>query len=247
MDSRLTHVEQNQTDDRTQLAQLNQQLEQQVAALKSQLARTQEGTRRGLKTLDAQLAKTSKDCRISAKSSTGKSDLRGTHEGPHRDCSWNFPDHPEDQYQPSTFPGLTSSLAAEGRTLWLDNLSVEESLDLFPRGAIRPYSLVITYIAANEVAGYLLLPAGAAEEKYSGIPKYKLRGVGLAEPFRPAAGDDERLQALPLLRISFRHAKGGGGLSPYFIPKPKIDARAKSLLWSTMMLPKEGANDHGYH
>jgi DNA repair exonuclease SbcCD ATPase subunit len=161
LDSRLTHVEQNQTDDRAQLAQLNQQLEQQVAALKSQLAKTQEGTRHGLETLDAQLGQ-------------NQQGLQDLGQKLHREkVTFEVPTKAHTEIVPGIsltilktntsrqrFQGYVS-LAAEGRTLWLDNLGIEESLDLFPRGALHPYSLVITHIDSGSVAGYLLLPARA--------------------------------------------------------------------------------------
>jgi len=52
------------------------------------------------------------------------------------------------------------SLTNEGRTMWLQNLGAEESLDVFPHDSNHPYSLVITAVNPKGVVGYLLLPAG---------------------------------------------------------------------------------------
>lgn len=49
----------------------------------------------------------------------------------------------------------------EAKTLWLNNLSANESVDLYSQRYTHPYSLVVTTVNNDGVVGYLLLPAGA--------------------------------------------------------------------------------------
>jgi hypothetical protein len=53
------------------------------------------------------------------------------------------------------------SLTKEGRTLWLNNLSAKEAVDLYSQRSDHPYSLVVTEVGRDGVVGYLLMPAGA--------------------------------------------------------------------------------------
>ena len=53
------------------------------------------------------------------------------------------------------------SLTGEGKTLWLNDLSAKEAVDLYSPQYSHPYSLVVTTVSKDGVVGYLLLPAGA--------------------------------------------------------------------------------------
>jgi hypothetical protein len=157
--ARLSHVEQNQNDDRERLAQLNQQLQQQVETLQAEWANTREGTRRAFTSLNSQLGQ-------------NQAGLQDLGDKLHREkVTFEVPTKSRTELVPGialtvlkTDTGRQRirgylSLTHEGRTLWLDNLGIQESLDLFPRDAVRPYSLVITHITSENVAGYLLLPS----------------------------------------------------------------------------------------
>jgi hypothetical protein len=53
------------------------------------------------------------------------------------------------------------TLTNEGKTLWLKNLNAKEAVDLYSPQYDHPYSLIVTAVNEDGVAGYLLLPAGA--------------------------------------------------------------------------------------
>jgi hypothetical protein len=49
-------------------------------------------------------------------------------------------------------------LTHEGRTLWLNNLSAKETVDLYSQANRHPYSLIVTTVSHDGVVGYLLFP-----------------------------------------------------------------------------------------
>jgi hypothetical protein len=160
VDSRLSQVERNQTEDRARLTQLNGQLEKEVADLRGELTDAQEGTHRDLASLHER----------ASQNQDGLRDLtqRLQRERVKFEIVKNSPTElvpgvsltvlkTNTDYQ--RFRGYVS-LAADGRTLWLDNLGAHEALDLYPSDASHPYSLIITQVNPRGVVGYLLLPAG---------------------------------------------------------------------------------------
>ena len=158
--ARLNQIEQNQAADHNRLAQLNNQLDQEVASLRSELAATQEGANRGLASVRNQV-------------SQNQDGLQHLTQQLHRDrltfeASKNSPTElapgvsltvlkTNVPYQ--RFRGYIT-LTAEGRTVWLDNLGANKSLDLYSQDSAHPYSLVITRVSPRGVTGYLLKPAG---------------------------------------------------------------------------------------
>ena len=60
------------------------------------------------------------------------------------------------------------SLTHEGKTLWLNNLSAKETVDLYSQQYSHPYSLVVTAVNDEGVAGYLLLPAARKGGLFAG-------------------------------------------------------------------------------
>jgi hypothetical protein len=161
VDARLNQVESNQREDHTRLAQLNEQLEKEVAALRGELATTQDGTNRGLAGLHQQVSQ-----------NEGALTTLAQQLQRHRVSFEIVKDSPTEiapgvsltvlktnaRYQ--RFRGYVS-LTIEGRTLWLEDVGAQEALDLFPHDTSHPYSLIITKVNPNGVVGYLLLPAGA--------------------------------------------------------------------------------------
>jgi len=161
VDARLTQVESNQREDHTRLARLNEQLEKEVATLRSELATTQEGTNRGLAGLHQEV-------------SQNEDSLHNLTQQLHRErvpfeVAKNSPTEITPGVSLTILKTNTSyqrfrgyvSLTAQGQTLWLENLGAHESLDLYPRDAHHPYSLIITRVNPHGVVGYLLVPAGA--------------------------------------------------------------------------------------
>lgn len=160
-DARLNQVESNQREDHTRLAQLNSQLESEVASLRSELAAGQDGTNRGLASLHQEV-------------SQNEDGLHNLAQQLHRErVTFETAENTPTEIVPGVsltvlktntryqrFRGYVS-LTTEGRTLWLEDLGAQESLDLYPRDTSHPYSLVITRVNPNGVAGYLLLPEGA--------------------------------------------------------------------------------------
>jgi hypothetical protein len=160
MDVRISRVEQNQSEDHARLARLNDQLEQEVGALRSDLAATQEGTRLGLASLHDQ-------------ASENEHGLHNLTQQLHRE-RLNFEivkDSPTELVPGVSLTILKAdpsyqrirgyvSFTAEGRTLWLENLGAQESVDLYQGNSPHPYSLIITQVNSRGAVGYLLMPAG---------------------------------------------------------------------------------------
>jgi outer membrane murein-binding lipoprotein Lpp len=161
VDARLTQVESTQKDDHAQLAQLNDQLEKQVAALRGELAATQEGTNNGLAGLHQQVSQNEGALNTLA------------HQLQRQQVSFEIDRNSPTEITPGVsftvlktdtsyqrFRGYVT-LTTEGRTVWLNNVGAQESVDLYPRASAHPYSLIITRVNPHGVVGYLLLPAGA--------------------------------------------------------------------------------------
>ncbi len=161
VDARLNNVESMQSQDRAQLALLNDQLRAQVASLREQLTATQENTGRDLAGLQGQVT-------------NNQGSLQTLVQQLHRDkVTFEIVKNNPIELAPGVtltvlktdvayqrFRGYVS-LTNEGKTLWLNNLSAKESVDLFPQDSNHPYSLVVTAVNDDGVVGYLLLPAGA--------------------------------------------------------------------------------------
>ena len=161
VDARLNNVESMQNQDRAQLAQLNDQLRAQVASLREQLTAAQENTGRDLAGLQGQV-------------NEGQGNLHTLAQQLHRE---KVLFEIEKDSHAELVPGVTLtvlktdasyqrfrgyiSLTNEGKTLWLNNLSAKEAVDLYAQRYSHPYSLIVTTVNKDEVVGYLLLPAGA--------------------------------------------------------------------------------------
>jgi hypothetical protein len=161
VEARLSQVESNQREDHTRLARLNDQLEKEVASLRGELAASQDGTNRGLASLHQEVGQNAEG-------------LHALTQQLHRErvsfeTAMNTPTEIVPGVSLTVLKTNVSyqrirgyvSLTADGRTLWLDDLGAQEALNLYPSDINHPYSLVITRVNANGVAGYLLLPAGA--------------------------------------------------------------------------------------
>jgi len=161
VNARLNNVESMQGQDRAQLAQLNDQLRAQVASLREQLTAAQENTGRGLADLQRQV-------------SEGQGNLHALAQQLHREkVTFEIvKDSPAELAPGVTLTVLKTdasyqrfrgyiSLTNEGKTLWLNNLSAKEAVDLYAQQYSHPYSLIVTTVRKDGVVGYLLLPAGA--------------------------------------------------------------------------------------
>ncbi len=161
VDTRLNNMESRQTQDRAQLEQLNDQLRNQVASLREQLNAVQEGTGRDLANMQGQVS-----------NDTGN--LRTLAQSLHRErMSFELVKNSPTELAPGVtltvlktdpdyqrFKGYVF-MTNEAKTLWLNNLSANESVDLYSQRYTHPYSLVVTTVNNDGVVGYLLLPAGA--------------------------------------------------------------------------------------
>ncbi len=161
MNARLSNVESVQRQDHEQLAQLNDQLRGQVASLREQLNAAQENTGRDLANMQEQV-------------SDNQGNLQTLARQLHRDrVTFELVKNSPTELAPGVtltvlktdvsyqrFRGYIS-LTNEGKTMWLKNLSAREAVDLYSQQFNHPYSLVVTAVNADGVAGYLLLPAGA--------------------------------------------------------------------------------------
>lgn len=161
VDARLNKVESMQRQDQARLAQLDDQLRGQVAHLHQQLTVAQESTGHDLAAVQAQ-----------ARNNQGN--LQTLTKNLHRDkTTFEIVKNSPTELAPGLtltilktdvnfqrFQGYVS-LTHEGKTLWLNNLSAKETVDLYSQQYSHPYSLVVTAVNDEGVAGYLLLPAGA--------------------------------------------------------------------------------------
>ncbi len=161
VDARLSGVESKQTQDRARLDQLNDQLREQVSSLRQQLTLVQEGAGRDLANMQEQV-------------SNNAGDLRTLTQNLHRDrMTFELVKNAPTELAPGVtltilktdvgyqrFKGYVF-LSKEGKTLWLNNFSAKEAVDLYSQQYSHPYSLVVTTVSDDGVAGYLLLPAGA--------------------------------------------------------------------------------------
>jgi hypothetical protein len=161
VDARLNHVESMQRQDQAQLAQLNDQLRGQVSSLRQQLAAAQESNGRDLANMQEQV-------------SNNQGDLHTLTQNLHRDkVTFEIVKNSPTELAPGVtltvlktdvdhqrFRGYVS-LTNEGKTLWLNNLSAKEAVDLYAQTNSHPYSLIVTAVSPDGVVGYMLLPASA--------------------------------------------------------------------------------------
>jgi hypothetical protein len=160
VDARLSNVESGQSQDRAQLAQINDQLREQVASLREQLTAAQESNGHELANVQEQV-------------SNNQGNLRTLAQNLHRDrMTFEIVKNSPTELAPGVtltvlktdvsyqrFRGYIS-LTNEGKTLWLNNLNAKEPVDVYSQQSSHPYSLIVTAVNDNGIAGYLLLPAG---------------------------------------------------------------------------------------
>jgi hypothetical protein len=150
-----------QSQDRAQLAQLNDQLRGQIASLREQLTAPQGSTGRDLADLQGQV-------------SEGQGNLHALAQQLHREkVTFEIvKDSPAELAPGVTLTVLKTdatyqrfrgyvSLTNEGKTLWLNDLSAKEAVDLYAQQYSHRYSLIVTTVRKDGLVGYLLLPAGA--------------------------------------------------------------------------------------
>jgi chromosome segregation ATPase len=161
VDARLRNVESTQTQEQAQLVQLNEELQGQVASLREQLTAAQQNTGRDL-------------ANVQQEASNNQGDLHALAQSLRRNkMTFELVKNSPTELAPGVtltilntdanyqrFNGYIS-LTDEGKTMWLKNLSAEETVDLYSQHYGHPYSLIVTAVNEDGVAGYLLLPAGA--------------------------------------------------------------------------------------
>jgi len=161
VDARLNNVESLQRQAQAQLAQVNDQLRGQVSSLREQLAAAQESNGRDLANMQEQVR-------------NNQGDLHTLVQNLHRDrVTFEIVKNSPTELAPGVtltvlktdvdhqrFRGYVS-LTNEGKTVWLNNLSAKEAVDLYAQTNSHPYSLIVTTVSPDGVVGYMLLPAGA--------------------------------------------------------------------------------------
>jgi len=161
VNARLKNLESMQRQDRAQLAQLNDQLQGQVASLHEQLTAAQENTGRGLANLQGQVSNNQDHLQTLAQQlHRGKVTFEIVRNSPTELAPGVTLTVLKTDVSYQRFRGYVS-LTNEGKTLWLDNLSAKEAVDLYSQTNSHPYSLIVTTVSHDGVVGYLLLPAGA--------------------------------------------------------------------------------------
>ncbi len=160
VDSRFNQIEQNQNADRASVAELNKKLETEVAALQAELSNARDENARSLINVNEEVGKERANLHdLNQKLQREKVNFEATRNSPAQLAPGVALTVLRTNVGRQRFRGYVT-LASGGQKLWLDNLGVQESLDLFPNDASHSYSLVITQINAHGVVGYLLMPAG---------------------------------------------------------------------------------------
>ena len=161
VDARLNNVESMHRQDRAQLAQLNDQLRGQVAGLRDQLTAAQESTGRDLANLQEQVRDDQGNLHTLAQQlQRNKVSFEAANNSPCELAPGVTLTVLKTDVTYQRFRGYIS-LTNEGKTLWLNDLSAKEAVDLYAEQFSRPYSLIVTTVSKDGVVGYLLLPAGA--------------------------------------------------------------------------------------
>jgi DNA repair exonuclease SbcCD ATPase subunit len=161
VNARLKNLESLQRQDQAQLAEINDQLRRQIAGLHGELTAARENTGRDLANVQQQV-------------SNNEGNLLTLAQQLHRDkVTFEIvKDSPTELAPGVTLTVLKTdvsyqrfrgyvSLTNEGKTLWLNNLSAKESVDLYAQNTTHPYSLIVTTVSRDGVVGYLLMPARA--------------------------------------------------------------------------------------
>jgi chaperonin cofactor prefoldin len=163
IDARLDRVESNQADDRARLAQMQDQLQKEVAGVREEAAGRQYDTGRDLASLHQQV-------------NQGQSDLRVLNQRIARQRV-NFEAVKNSTVELAPGVSLTVlktdvsyqrfegylSLTNDGRTLWLRHAGAQQAVPFYSKQTSRPYDLVVTTVGKDGVVGYLMLPAGGTE------------------------------------------------------------------------------------
>ena len=161
VDARLNNVESMQRQNGAQLAQLNDQLRDQVAGLREQLTAAQESTGRDLANMQQQV-------------SENQGNMQTLTQNLHRDkMTFEIVRNSPTELAPGVALTVLKTdvshqrlrgyifLPNEGKTLWLNNVGAKEAVDFYAQQYSHPYSLIVTTVSNDGVVGYLLLPAGA--------------------------------------------------------------------------------------
>jgi hypothetical protein len=160
VDSRLNQMEQTQSADRASVARLNEKLETEITALQAQLNNARDENAHSLVNVNEQVGVERNGLRdLNQKLQRQKVTFEASSNSPDQIAPGVALTVLKTNAKHQRFRGYIS-LEDGKRKLWLDNLGVQESLELFPNDANHPYSLVITQINPHSVVGYLLLPAG---------------------------------------------------------------------------------------
>ncbi|HLW78712.1 MAG TPA: hypothetical protein VKU44_03850 [Terriglobia bacterium] len=161
VDARLDRVESAQTENKTQIAQVQEQMQKQVAGLRQELAGNRDDTSRDLAALHNQVDQSQTDTHALARQIAQE---RVNFEATRNSTIEIVPGvsltilKTNVSYQ--RFEGYVS-LASDGRTLWLRNAGLRQAVSFYSEESERPYDLVVTRVNRDGVVGYLLVPAGA--------------------------------------------------------------------------------------
>lgn len=160
LDTRVAHLESNQTEEQARLARVEDQMHQEVAGLRQEMAGNRDTTSRDLADLHQQVDRGQNDVHAlnreiarqrvdfeAARNSTVELAPGVTLTVLKTDVSYQ------------RFEGYLS-LTQEGRTLWLRNAGLRQGLSFYSKQDDRPYNLVVTNVNRNGVVGYLLVPVG---------------------------------------------------------------------------------------
>lgn len=162
LDTRLAQVESNQAEDKSRLAQVESQMQSEVAGLRQDLrqemAGNRDATNRDLAALHQQVDQGQSDVHALTQQITRQ---RVNFEANRNSTVEIAPGvsltvlKTNVSYQ--RFEGYLS-LTNEGRTLWLRNAGMRQAMSFYSDQADRPYDLVVTRVNRDGVVGYLLVP-----------------------------------------------------------------------------------------
>ncbi len=173
MQARLSSLEQAQQADRARMARLQQDLETVRQDTDRRLAGLREDTGRDVAGLQRQVA----DLNVS--SERGRRDFESLAAKTNRNLDRERLDFEVGKGKSlDVAPGVTLHVTSadpryrrvngwiwlmpDRRTLWLRNQGAQQPVTFYQKHDNRPVQLVLTQVAKNSVAGYVLMPVGAA-------------------------------------------------------------------------------------
>lgn len=160
IDARLSRLESGQQDERARLAQLQNEVQNQVSGVQQEVDAGQEESGRALAALRQEVDQNGNELSaLNRKLDRQKVTFEASKGTPQELASGISVTVTKTNVRYQRFQGYLT-LVNDGRTLWLPDVGAQQSVVFFPQQSSQPYDLVVTAVNANGVAGYLMVPVG---------------------------------------------------------------------------------------